>query len=236
MLTLQEFDLFDVFEDGVVDESVFEDGLFTFSSSSCSGSDTCSSSCDETGCRKAIRRETPRPFKGRPGASYTNLLLYSLNSGDSNVMSSVLSRICIPEVVMMKYCYSGQGGEENQHSNHEGLRSLAPILGLENLIRYWLGIYDLIPDCVISTKTPARICTQTKEGSMYIIGIQFEGNSISLNPGSESMMIASSGVKSLLPFSHSNMVAVRLMQKNGSIITYVNQDEKIYRIDFYLEY
>ncbi len=146
--------------------------------------------------------------KQHPSSQHLHILLSSLNSGDPFAMRDLLSRICLPQLTVMKYCYD------------DAIHQLAPLIGLENFICYWVGIYEMIPDCIISMKVPPRSCpTQREDDSIYIVGIQFDGNSIMIHNDR----------------FNDRRVFVSPVEKFGSLIIYSNDKNLIQRIDIYLE-
>lgn len=149
--------------------------------------------------------------KQHPSSQHLRILLSSLNSGDPIAMRDLLSRICLPQLIVMKYCYD---------DGKDGIHQLTPLIGLENFICYWVGIYDMIPDCIISMKVPPRSCpTQREDDSIYIVGIQFDGNSIMIHNDR----------------FNNRRVFVSPVEKFGSLIIYSNDKNHIQRIDIYLE-
>ncbi len=150
-------------------------------------------------------------LKQHPSSQHLRILLSSLNSGDPIAMRDLLARICLPQLIVMKYCYD---------DGKDGIHQLVPQVGLENFISYWMGIYEMIPDCIISMKVPPRSCpTQREDDSIYIVGIQFEGNSIMIHKDR----------------FNDCRVFVAPVEKFGSLIIYSNDKNFIRRIDIYLE-
>lgn len=228
------------------DESLFFDGNFS----------TVSSSERESIGGEGILKmeETSRPLSKKAnlhgGAHYMNLLIFALNSCDPVVMDDLLSRICDPSVLVNNYGYASpdnvvtEADTMTDSSSPELFQNFPPITGLGNFIAYWDNMQKTFPDCIISMKTPSRSCVHTKREAVYAIGIQFQGTCVTVAhphaiPMNPSLVITSPFVFS--PFAYGDTLPVfrvsrQKMEKNGSIIIYVNKNGFISRIDLYLEW
>eukprot|EP01040_Poterioochromonas_malhamensis_P015174 gene15174-16942_t len=201
-------------QDDIVNEIVnecisFEDGTIM----------TSSSSNDLSSLTPTI---IPEENKDLP---HFEILILAMNSGDPSVMKDLLTRICCAHrLTVRKYCYSSQPFDESQSLTNQGLVALPTIISLDGFINDWMNIHDTIPDCIVTTITPPRVCMQSKRESTHILGIQLDGNSLLFL--SDGLNFYQSNYKYIIPSP---------TRKTGSIILYLNEEGLIYRMDFYLE-
>eukprot|EP01040_Poterioochromonas_malhamensis_P008998 gene8998-9743_t len=171
----------------------------------------------------------------------TEVLVYALNCNELPEMKEVLTRICRPNVQIMYYCYAHSLVEDNRPINQQLFSSLPPVYGLDSFIDYWMKVHETTPDCVITLKTPVRLCHRTKKGgSAYIFGVELVGTMLAWIDTPYPLTFQSNHFQ---PLSQQHMclmgrrAVTASIEKRGSVIMYVNErDQVIDRLDFYLEY
>lgn len=165
----------------------------------------------------------------RPGR-IMNMLLSALNSCDPATIKSGLTKVAHPSLTLMKYCYANP----DDRQRGDPFYSFAPVQGFENIARYWMGMSETIPDCILILKSPLRRCAQTKEEVVYIAGIEMCGTTMTFT---DHYPHYTSYYYSPPSFAYRKTITTLSINKKGSMIIYLNREEKfIYRIDLYLEY
>jgi hypothetical protein len=130
------------------------------------------------------RRESSKPLTSclvaNEEASYfTNLLAYGLNSYDTFQLKSLLFRICLPNVKVIKHVYTYPGFVQSADSVSHCWSS-SELLGIDSFVDYWNFIQEMIPDGSISIAHPRACDLENKlSKSVYIAFLQFKGTILS---------------------------------------------------------
>eukprot|EP01040_Poterioochromonas_malhamensis_P019064 gene19064-22424_t len=169
-------------------------------------------------------------------------LLYALNSIETIEMKDILARFCRADVTVQFNCYANTWEIESYGvENQDTFSSLPPMSGLDSFVDYWMKVHETTPDCVITLKTPVRLCHRTKKGgSAYIFGVELVGTMLAWIDTPYPLTFQSNHFQ---PLSQQHMclmgrrAVTSSIDKRGSVIMYVNEREQLIdRLDFYLEY
>eukprot|EP01040_Poterioochromonas_malhamensis_P015173 gene15173-16941_t len=185
-------------------------------------------STDEASPRKVLNRE------------FAEVLLLALNCDYAPEMKEILSHICDPNMSVTHNCYAKALSCDMHASNQETFSSLPPIYGLDSFVDYWMKVHETTPDCVMTLKTPVRLCHRTKKGECaYIFGVELVGTMLAWIDTPYPLTFQSNHFQ---PLSQQHMclmgrrAVTASIEKRGSVIMYVNERKQVIdRLDFYLE-
>ncbi len=165
-------------------------------------------------------------------ASYfVDTLVIALNAYDSLSLRALLSQVCVPDVLVMNYCYEGLK-ESFKDENEMAIPMEAyPIIGVDQFAAYWNMVQEYIPDGAFLPTQTARPCTTDGDSSVYIGGVQFQGTSLV----KEGATLFTTAMRNTSNHQRLEMTVTKVAL-SGSMIVYVNAHGLIYRIDLYLEY
>eukprot|EP01040_Poterioochromonas_malhamensis_P008999 gene8999-9744_t len=180
------------------------------------------------------------PFSPLTETNMMDLFVFALNSADTVIMKDILQGICAPWMLIRFYCYVKQVDAGSRTAHQDTFSSLPPMHGLDSFVDYWMKVHDTTPDCVMTLKTPVRLCHRSKGECAYIFGVELVGTMLAWIDMPYPLTFQSNHFQPLSQQHKSLMgrrAVVASIEKRGSVIMYVNErDQVIDRLDFYLDY
>eukprot|EP01040_Poterioochromonas_malhamensis_P015172 gene15172-16940_t len=130
----------------------------------------------ESTSTNTLTTRTEEPFQEIEAGIFAMIIINALNSADKESMRLTLSSVCEIDLTVTYSNYVKSLTSDLNASNQETFSSLPPMSGLDSFIDYWMKVHETTPDCVMTLKTPVRLCHRTKKGECaYIFGVELVG-------------------------------------------------------------